>query len=689
MVRQELNRIFRGSFGRRRKASPDSQKGQVTVLIGLMMVTFMLFFCFVINIGMLVNAKINLQNAADLAAYAGASVQARQLTQISYLNYEMRRQYKKFLFRYYVMGNMAQKSHGQLERGGQRVWSPTLDPRDDLGFPAVCVIFNNKNNYCQLVELEKIPIPPAFPGDAIQATLVAQLQQMEALRQENCQDIGRTNKLLLQLWLWNTNPALKNLYEQLDPQQQKNFAPIMGLASGLGLVPKELLIKKRIETLEYYLNFEPQSEVNFGKARQLASRGDTAARERTLQAFYSAYHTLGEHTFDNTESIKLDELTPPKMLELQPITVKFRTYSIDIKPIDNTGNPLAVLDLKNPANCRAFAEPLEVPASFPVGVVKNPRYLTYYALKLQARAKVMFNPFGRDIRLKAYAAAQPFGSRIGPQLTESDFIRQAGGNPIPNLPLEENDSAASGWNKARVINTFYGHFAALGQGGAQGTIPAVITQTDMERAYQAAMAPNPWESGKYNIINDLGDPFVKNFDERTRLHAFWAPIVSEDKLGGGNGLQDDLKVLIDQLVTPSNKAEKTPFNDQKFRDGLLQGLTRYISSNLMDGTGEDGEGFHISVLRDPFSTLPEGSMGPQPLQVGGGLMLREPAKVKTSWNGVKNSETRKQGRTGYSVKFVSFKTLREKNTTTNGQEVWENDLQTDGDSEADVINLDH
>src|SRR4051794_39523084 len=85
-----------------------SQKGQVSIIIGVMMMTFILFFAFVINTGMLVNAKINLQNAADLAAYAGAAVQARQLTQISYINYEMRRQWKKFLFRIYVLGNMAQ-----------------------------------------------------------------------------------------------------------------------------------------------------------------------------------------------------------------------------------------------------------------------------------------------------------------------------------------------------------------------------------------------------------------------------------------------------------------------------------------------------------------------------------------------------------------------------------------------------
>src|SRR5271170_1985653 len=91
----------------------SSDSGQASIMIGMIVLTFMLFFAFVVNTGMLVNAKINLQNAADLAAYAGAATQARQLTTISYLNYEMRRQYKKFLFRYYVMGNMAEKTQPQ------------------------------------------------------------------------------------------------------------------------------------------------------------------------------------------------------------------------------------------------------------------------------------------------------------------------------------------------------------------------------------------------------------------------------------------------------------------------------------------------------------------------------------------------------------------------------------------------
>src|SRR4051812_20937637 len=146
--------IFRGK---------RSESGQASVMIGMIVATFMLFFAFVINTGMLVNAKINLQNAADLAAYAGASVQARQLNNIAYLNYEMRRQYKKFIFRYYVVGTlMYEKSFPKVATRTPRLWmngvggsSPT-----DWGVPVVCVnFFASDGNYCDVGELKAIRMP--------------------------------------------------------------------------------------------------------------------------------------------------------------------------------------------------------------------------------------------------------------------------------------------------------------------------------------------------------------------------------------------------------------------------------------------------------------------------------------------------------------------------------------------------
>ena len=156
------------------KRPHKNQRGQAAILMGMMILTFLFLFQFVINTGLLVNAKINLQNAADFAAYAGAATQARQLNQIGYLNYEMRRQYKKFLFRYYILGNIAQQSAPPNRRqgesitvGGDRIWKPRFNQPDEYGVPAVCIIFNAQDNYCQVARTATIDIPPLNPVDPI------------------------------------------------------------------------------------------------------------------------------------------------------------------------------------------------------------------------------------------------------------------------------------------------------------------------------------------------------------------------------------------------------------------------------------------------------------------------------------------------------------------------------------------
>ena len=81
-----------------KKRLKQSRIGQISVLIVFSLIPLFTLFTFVVNMGMLVNAKISLQNAADLAAYAGAATQARQMTAISHINYQMRQAYKKFIY---------------------------------------------------------------------------------------------------------------------------------------------------------------------------------------------------------------------------------------------------------------------------------------------------------------------------------------------------------------------------------------------------------------------------------------------------------------------------------------------------------------------------------------------------------------------------------------------------------------
>ena len=57
----------------------QNQRGQVAIFIALISTLLFMLFGMTINFAMLVHEKINLQNAADMAAYAGAAPQARPL----------------------------------------------------------------------------------------------------------------------------------------------------------------------------------------------------------------------------------------------------------------------------------------------------------------------------------------------------------------------------------------------------------------------------------------------------------------------------------------------------------------------------------------------------------------------------------------------------------------------------------
>jgi hypothetical protein len=79
---------------RTRKDHTNPKRGQIAILLAMSFSILALLAAMVINISFLVTAKINLQNATDMAAYAGAVQQARYLTEIGKWNYEMRRNYK-------------------------------------------------------------------------------------------------------------------------------------------------------------------------------------------------------------------------------------------------------------------------------------------------------------------------------------------------------------------------------------------------------------------------------------------------------------------------------------------------------------------------------------------------------------------------------------------------------------------
>jgi hypothetical protein len=658
-------------------------------MIAILMVTLLFMLAFAVNVGMLVHAKINLQNAADLAAYAGASTQARQLNAISFLNYEMRRQYKRFLYRYYTIGNLSQPGYPRSGGGRGRHSFAANSGAPPYGAPVICVNFEPQDNYCQVSQLRPIAVPPPNPLDQISTALNAQLTQIEMARRASCDNIGRMNQVLAALWIYNTDPTLDSVAQALestsDTRTRTVLTSLRAIARGLGIVPKLFLLRKRIQTLADYVNLPAIESLKYEQVSTMVGEANAARNERMIQSYLSAYHTLGEHLFDS-DSIEMTELMQTPQLRLEEQRASFEIYPIDLEQVPG-----------GDGTCNATPVPYGV-RNIPVGVYKDPRFLTYYALRLKARARLLFNPFGRDLEMTAYSAAQPFGSRIGPKLQEDFFtvevsqpVRSCTGsdpggsrittcqNRIPATHIFE-DAGPDAWQMPEVLSSLYGAMSAGGDPNTDINLAAV------NRGFQAAMAPNPWEAGKYNIPGGLenNDPFVDYFGPSNQM-AIWAPLMEGNSANELESMAQEFLQQISSIGLGSSTSSMSSGTLQNIASGLTAGFTQYIS-RLQAGQGESdvaggpGENIKFYRMSNPYAGTP----------LAGRIALSDMARAKSSWNEVHNDAFKSRGRTGYSVKFVAFKHLNTpSDMTTDGSQIWENRPIEDPESEGVYDRLHH
>ncbi len=725
------------------KKNTRNEKGQISIFIGSMLLTFFLFLAFVVNTGMIVNAKINLQNAADLAAYAGASVQARQLNDIGYLNYEMRRVYKKFLFRYYVIGNSTQptfpKGNGAPTSGPARFGLTEFNNGGangtrSIGVPTTCVTFLPNDNFCAIRNLPPIPRPAGGATnrlDAIMGALDAQLTQLEGLRKDGCIGIGQMNQMLMLYWLWNTDPSLDEVTAALssagaNEAYTQRLKVLRSLAAGLGLLPREIFLRKRIDTLNRYVNFKPQKRLDLKATNALKGGSDWAMHERPVQAFLSAFHTLGEGTFKDTTSITMDEVLPEggdgaNLLKLNDVTTEFDAFATDFA-IDNeevcqpyTPNKRSNTTAETGKGC------IQCLVSYPqsekltgfkpvVGVAKDPKVMTYYAIRLQAKAKLLFSPYSEDLTLSAYAAAQPFGSRIGPQVGEAFFASPASPSgevnsrctnttcfgSVPNIPVKENDPASpslvTGWGQNDVLNSFYMNGFGIAPGA--GAVQQSIGTDQLAKAYHVAMAPNPWEMGRYLIPADSNDdPFLENFNSQG-VHAIWAPLFTGNSGAANANPADEIIGYINKMAqnyTTLTAAGQSIFSPAA-QAALVTQINAYVNNYLRNGRGEDGEGLNVVRIYDPIRTRVDLVSRRDPIAPGipDTIIMRDAKRLKTGWNDVLFRDYKTKGRAGYSVKFVPLNTLRSASgITTNGSDSFSNLLPTNDGVGNDIPEMKH
>lgn len=431
-----------------------NQDGQLTIFLAIGLTIFLTMTAFIINVGLFVKAKINLQNATDAAAWSGAAVQARQLSQIAYLNYEIRNVYKEWMFKYYVLGNLGHTkrmtSGGTFPYGDFRL-RPAGGLSEDNNFdrynvPSVCVHSGTGGNDICLSSF--IPGLPRFETvDLPNITDESQqfIDKISSKKADDCAYRSSINFATTLIWTYGTGANITT-------------SDLPALTSGrLGAWPAAFFLGARVRNLEAMVNRPPLDNLCAGAAAGACTDINSlelthVANERPIKAFYAGFRNYSGGIFKESDgamdetaaSFRLEELEPrivpgieqdtlsgmlippsgpawnpnplnKRYLDLQAIPIN---YSIFYTSFSARTNDLVIdgTTLPTDAECTTTKTAMPVPA-YLTGFQKNPAVLTYYAVRSRVKFSGLFFPFGSEpLEISTVSAAKPFGGRIGPKL---------------------------------------------------------------------------------------------------------------------------------------------------------------------------------------------------------------------------------------------------------------------------------
>jgi len=429
----------------------------------------MSMLAFIINVGLFVKAKINLQNAVDAAAYSGAATQARQLTNIAYLNWELRNVYKEWMFKYYVLGQLSKLApNNQISMGNlqsKNTVNYLLSVPKSLNFnsktalntisydaynaPSICIHNNTSKDICPLY---MVPGLPRFESIGVAGISEIQENLINSLVSTKASDCSSRTKInFLAALSWAYGSGIKTF----------TGAPEVA-ANRPGAWPSAIELAMRIRNLEMIINRPPMKDgMNLNEAEALSdTASDIALNERPVKAFLSAFKNLSGGEYKDLAVLKnrgdLDELSANfRLTELAPepyivdnktasgflISPDFVYPGSDLRALTKHYLDLQVMavnfatfyssfttsqyefetGVKAEASCGISKTALPVPG-YILGFTKNPEVITYYAVKGESKFVGLFFPFtgslARGVSLTAYAAAKPYGGRIGPKLFE-------------------------------------------------------------------------------------------------------------------------------------------------------------------------------------------------------------------------------------------------------------------------------
>jgi len=408
-------------LGSYKKKIRNNERGQVAILFALVFTFMFVLFAFVVDFGHLIQNKINLQIAADAAAYSGAAWQARLLNQMAAVNYHMRQDYKEMVMRLQV----SHTRHNRNFPRGQQALSQPLSAQAQHK-PFVCQQahgfetvrgrrYANNTNLCRNADpdvggLPPIVVPPVIASfDPFSIAIANQIKEIQRQADIECNQGKDDNERLV-----------------------RHIIQVFGAQSPQNPGIRATFHSRQIEALKNFMNEAVQSNPETSDHPLLETARNSAA-------------------FNLTESNR----NGFKFELLQPQNSQF----VDIKPI-RAVNMATYFDYDSRGSA-CVAYPGLVFFQTLIGFEKAPETLTYFGVKLTSKPKMLFMPqawLDADFpTLEAYAVAKPFGSRLGPGEQTDGLIPVPRGNqaqdPKPNFSVLPFDNV--GFTDSAKLLAYY------------------------------------------------------------------------------------------------------------------------------------------------------------------------------------------------------------------------------------------